>query len=228
MTLLEQISTMPPKLIIFDLDGTLIDSVPDLALSVDEMLNDLGREKAGQDKVRHWVGNGAAMLVKRALADHMTPTEIDDALFQQAHQLFLKHYQQISGLKSRLYPDVSTTLKILRDKYPYLAIVTNKPQQFTPSILNSHDLPGFDLVLCGDSLAEKKPHPAPLLHCVEHFGCSANESIMVGDSVSDIKAAQAAGIPVVCVNYGYNQGEDLSSYHPDALIERFEALLGKA
>lgn len=226
MKLLEKISTLPPKLIMFDLDGTLIDSVPDLALAVDSMLADLKREKAGADKVRHWVGNGALMLVKRALSNHMVPGEIDEATFQEAHQFFLKHYQDISGRESKLYPGVNSTLRTLRERYPFLAIVTNKPEQFTPSLLASHNLPHFDLVLCGDSLAQKKPHPAPLLHCMETLGCSLEESIMVGDSISDIKAAQAANIPVVCVNYGYNQGEDLSSYQPDALIENFGALLG--
>jgi phosphoglycolate phosphatase len=224
VTLLEEISQLTPKLIIFDLDGTLIDSVPDLASAIDAMLSDMGREKAGQNKVRHWVGNGAVMLVKRALSDHMIPKEIDEEMFQTAHRLFLKHYDEISGHESALYPHVSAILKELRKNYPYLAIATNKPKQFTPSLLASHDLPEFDLVMCGDSLDKKKPHPAPLLYCMEKFGCRPEETIMVGDSVSDIKAAKAAGIPVICLTYGYNQGEDLSSYQPDALIDHFDEL----
>lgn len=225
MTLISQISAKTPQLIMFDLDGTLIDSVPDLASAVDAMLTDLGRNAAGQDKVRHWVGNGALMLVKRALSEKMIPEDVDEDVLNQAHQRFLSHYQEISGRESKLYPHVSSVLKQLREKTKYLAVITNKPEQFTPTLLSAHHLPTFDLVLCGDSLSEKKPHPAPLLHCMEALGCSAEESIMVGDSVSDIKAAQAAKVPVICVTYGYNQGENLSSYHPDALINRFSELI---
>lgn len=225
MQLFKSLNALPTKLVMFDLDGTLIDSVPDLALAVDAMLQDLGRKKAGQSAVRQWVGNGAVMLVKRALSDKMIPDHIDEALFQKAHQLFLDHYQKISGRHSKLYPHVCDTLKELRKTHTYLAVITNKPKQFTPALLKSHDLPNFDLVMCGDSLAEKKPHPAPLLHCMEKLGCSAEETIMIGDSVSDIKAAQAAGVPVICLSYGYNQGEDLSSYQPNALIDNFNELL---
>ncbi len=225
MTLLQKLCAKPTKLIMFDLDGTLIDSVPDLALAVDEMLLDLNRKKAGVERVRHWVGNGAAMLVKRALSGKMIPHDIDAAYFQKAHQLFLGYYQEISGRESKLYPHVSETLKQLRQDYPYLAIITNKPEQFTPALLRAHDLPEFDIVLCGDSLPEKKPHPAPLLHCMEALACNVDESLMVGDSVSDIKAAQAADVPVVCVSYGYNQGEDLSTYQPNTLIDSFDELV---
>lgn len=225
MTLLENINTKPLKLIMFDLDGTLIDSVPDLANAVDAMLVDLGREPAGQDAVRHWVGNGAAMLVKRALSAKMVPDETEAILFNKAHQLFLEHYRDISGQESVLYPHVKEILQKLRQSTYYLAVITNKPEQFTPALLKAHDLPDFDMILCGDSLPEKKPHPAPLLHCMETLACGTDESVMVGDSVSDIKAAKAAGVPVVCVNYGYNQGEDLSAYQPDALIDRFDELL---
>ena len=225
MTLIEKVCSKQARLIMFDLDGTLIDSVPDLAFAVDCMLVDLQREKAGQDKVRHWVGNGAAMLVKRALSNKMIPKKVDGELFQQAYQSFLDHYQDVGGRQSKLYPHVSKTLKQLREHYPYLAVITNKPEQFTPALLKAHDLPEFDLILCGDSLPEKKPHPAPLLHCMNTLGCHVSESIMVGDSLSDIKAAKAAGVAVICVEYGYHQGEDLSSYQPEALISSFDELV---
>jgi len=209
----------------FDLDGTLVDSVPDLAFSVDAMLTTLGRPAAGVDNTRLWVGNGAAMLVKRALSDSMVPTEIEANLYEEAYELFLQNYHRINGNKSFLYPNVADTLHQLRSSLPYIALITNKPEQFTLPLLDYHRLPRFDLVICGDTLATKKPCPGPFLHCMKVLGCSVEESVMVGDSVSDIKAAQAANVPVICVSYGYNQGEDLSSYHPDHLIQDFGALL---
>ena len=209
----------------FDLDGTLVDSVPDLSFAVDAMLNDLGRPIAGLDRVSNWVGNGAAILVKRALSQQMIPLEIDESLYQEAYALFLAHYQQVNGRKSVLYPKVAETLTQIRKIFPYLALITNKPEQFTQPLLDYHRLPKFDLVGCGDTLAKRKPHPEPVLHCLNTFGCTVEESVMVGDSVSDIKAAQTANVPVICVNYGYNQGEDLSAYKPDKLIQNFGKLL---
>lgn len=209
----------------FDLDGTLVDSVPDLAFAVDAMLLALGKSVAGENKVRHWVGNGAAMLVKRALSNNMIPAALDESLYQEGYELFLKYYQQVNGTKSQLYPKVAETLIQLRNMFQYLALITNKPEQFTQPLLDYHRLPKFDLVICGDTLPTKKPDPAQLLYCLEKLGCSAEESIMVGDSVSDIKAAKAAQVSVVCVNYGYHQGEDLRIYQPDQIIQRFDELV---
>lgn len=217
---------MKTRLIMFDLDGTLVDSVPDLAFAVDAMLTDMGEPEAGIEQVRLWVGNGAQMLVKRALSRNMIPTAIEDARLAQATGYFFRHYQQVNGLKSQLYPHVSDTLKHLRKIIPYMALVTNKPEQFTLPLLDHHQLPLFDLVVCGDTLANKKPDPAQLLYCLEKFACHPLEAVMIGDSLSDIKAAQAANIPVICVKYGYNQGEDLSAYQPEFLIEDFDELLG--
>lgn len=209
----------------FDLDGTLVDSVPDLAFAVDAMLSELGEPLVGIDKVRHWVGNGALMLVKRALSQDMTPKPIDDDFLAKAMSLFFDFYQQVNGSRSKLYPEVLETLLALRKTIPFMALVTNKPEQFTQPLLDHHQLPEFDLVVCGDTLPIRKPDPAQLLYCLEKLGCRAEESLMVGDSVSDIKAAKAANMPIVCVNYGYHQGEDLSAYGPDLLIESFGELL---
>jgi len=222
---LHKICIKKPRLIMFDLDGTLVDSVPDLSFAVDAMLTSLGKPVAGLEHVRNWVGNGAAMLVKRALSRHMTPTDIEPPLYQQAYALFLEYYQQVNGSKSLLYPNVADTLTQLRTAFPYMALITNKPEQFTQPLLDFHRLPRFDLVVCGDTLAKRKPDPAPVLHCLKELGCEAEESVMVGDSVSDIGAAQAANVPIICVEYGYNQGEDLSTYRPDRLIKHFEHLL---
>ena len=226
MSTLSTFSKIKPRLIMFDLDGTLVDSVPDLAFAVDAMLAEIGEAEAGLEQVRLWVGNGAQMLVKRALSRNMIPIDIDDARLEQATGSFFRHYQQVNGLRSQLYPQVLETLTHLRNTVPYLALVTNKPELFTQPLLDHHQLPLFDLVVCGDTLASKKPDPAQLLYCLEIFGCHPQETLMVGDSLSDIKAAQAANIPIICVKYGYNQGEDLSAYQPELLIEGFDELLG--
>lgn len=212
----------------FDLDGTLVDSVPDLAYAVDAMLNELNSPKAGIDQVKLWVGNGALMLVKRALSNSMTPKDIDQSLLDKAMLLFYKFYQHVNGSKSRLYSQVFQTLKQLRQETPYLALVTNKPTQFTQPLLDHHGLPDFDLVVCGDTLLTKKPDPAQLLYCLEKLNCRPEEALMVGDSASDIKAAKAAAIKMVCVSYGYNQGENLQALEPDHIINSFGELVVQA
>ncbi|MFV1872524.1 MAG: phosphoglycolate phosphatase [Oleiphilus sp.] len=212
------------SLVMFDLDGTLVDSVPDLAFAIDDMLIHLGEEPVGSEHVRLWVGNGAQMLVKRALSRAMLPKEIDLTLLDKAMTLFFDSYQKVNGSKSQLYPYVRETLIYLRQRVPYLALVTNKPEQFTQALLDAHHLPKFDLVVCGDTLAKRKPAPDQLLHCLGTFRCEPAESIMVGDSSSDIKAAKQAGVPILCVRYGYNQGEDLRFYQPDRMIDSFDQL----
>jgi phosphoglycolate phosphatase len=225
LPLIERLCKKPPRMVLFDLDGTLVDSVPDIAWAIDAMLDALSKPAAGLEKVRRWVGNGASMLVKRALADNDHPDDIEENLYQQAFDLFLTHYEQANGRHTLVYPGVTETLAILRDQLPYLAIVTNKPMQFTQPLLKALALPTFDVVVGGDSLPECKPHPAPLLHCLEQCQCSVEEALMVGDSVSDIKAAKAANVPVICVDYGYNQGIDLRDFEPDVIVSQFDALI---
>lgn len=216
---------MRPRLILFDLDGTLVDSVPDLAFAVDAMLADIGAEPAGIDQVRLWVGNGADMLVRRALSKSMLPDAIELADFEFAKERFFHHYQLVNGAYSQLYPQVLATLIPLRETIPLMGLVTNKPEQFTFPLLSMLGLPSFDLVVGGDTLSAKKPDPAQLLYCMQKLGCKSHEAILVGDSVNDIQAAKAAGVRSVCVTYGYHQGEDLSAYRPDYLIEQFASLL---
>lgn len=209
-----------PQLVLFDLDGTLLDSVPDLALAVDRMLAALKRPLAGEALVRDWVGNGAQVLVQRALAYGDANNEPDKTLFERAFALFLNHYGQCCAEQSQLYPGVREYLNFLHERQVDMGLVTNKPISFTEVLLDEFDLRRyFSVVLGGDSLVEKKPHPLPLQHAMIARRVAAEQTLMVGDSRSDIKAAQAAGCRVVAVTYGYNHGEPVSLYQPDIIVD---------
>jgi phosphoglycolate phosphatase len=206
-------------MVLFDLDGTLVNSIPDLAYCVDEMMRQLGLPPPGQDKVARWVGNGVERLVKRALTGDFS-AEPAAGLFAQALPLFLELYAMHHSRDSRLYPEAKATLEWLRAREIHLACVTNKAARFTLPVLANLGLASyFGLVLSGDSLPLKKPDPLPLLKAAEYFLVPPENSLMVGDSVNDVKAARAAGFPVVAVSYGYNHGLDIHSAGPDAVID---------
>lgn len=221
------------RLLAFDLDGTLIDSVPDLAMAVDLTLAELDLPAAGEDQVRHWVGNGSLILLQRALTGGITnSTEANELLpldhpaLQQAHQLFLQMYDAVNGQQTRLYPGVKETLLTLQQSDLYLALVTNKPLRFVPPLLEHFGLQGiFDPLLGGDSLPEKKPHPAPLLYLTDTFQLQPGRCAMIGDSRHDIAAAKAAGFISVGVPYGYNHGEPLANHNPDLILKDLRDLL---
>ncbi|MET0029323.1 MAG: phosphoglycolate phosphatase [Candidatus Thiodiazotropha sp.] len=208
-----------PKMILIDVDGTLVDSVPDLAYCVDEMMQRLGRPVHGEDKVRDWVGNGVERLVRRALVGQLEG-EPDDADFERAYPMFLELYAENTSQRSLLYPGIREGLDYLKGEGYRLGCVTNKAAQFTLPLLRDlgiHD--DFEIIIAGDTLAKKKPDPLPLLHAAEELGVAPADALMVGDSQSDVKAARAAGFQIVCMSYGYNHGEDIRSYHPDAVID---------
>lgn len=211
-------------LIQFDLDGTLIDSVPQLAQAVNRMRVQLGFGEAGEQAVRHWVGNGADMLVRRALADALG-TEPGDELRRAARTAFDAAYDQVADQGLVFYPGVLDTLAALRRAGKRLAIVTNKPYRFVPAILAAAGLSEqFELVLGGDSLPEKKPSPAPLLHVCRQLDVDPARTLMVGDSENDVLAAQAAGMAVVGLTYGYNYGRDIADSGPNWVLSDFAAL----
>lgn len=215
-----------PALVLFDLDGTLVDSVPDLAHAIDRMLTTLGRPPAGVEAVRKWVGNGAAMLVRRALAGDMQGNPPCDAEFETAYAYFLQYYAEATADQSELYEGVEQCLTELRARKIKLGLVTNKPISFTNAMLDGFNLQHyFDVVLGGDSLAQKKPAPEPLLEAMKRCCASAAETLMVGDSESDVGAARAAGCAVVCVPYGYNHGRDIAASNPDLMISSLLELL---
>ncbi|WP_445000808.1 phosphoglycolate phosphatase [Halomonas mongoliensis] len=212
-------------LVAFDLDGTLIDSVPDLAAAVDATLSELGLPEAGEKKVSLWVGNGALKLVERALADALGETPSSERL-ALGHQRFLYHYGRDVGSRTRLYPGVVEALDALRERGLPLALVTNKPFAFIAPLLEGLGLAEhFALCLGGDSLPEKKPHPAPLLHLASHFDLAPSRCLMVGDSRHDIAAGKAAGFRTLAVPYGYNHGEPVQASGPDGMVESLAELV---
>ncbi len=217
-------SIKKPEMILIDVDGTLVDSVPDLAYCVDEMMKQLDMPVHGEAKVREWVGNGVERLCRRALIGQLDG-EPDDALFEKAYPIFLELYAENTSKRSCLYPGVEEGLDYLQAQGYKLGCVTNKAEAFTHPLLKDLGIfDRFDIVISGDTLAKKKPDPLPLLHGAEHFGVAPENAMMLGDSMSDVKAARAAGFQIICMSYGYNHGEDIRDYNPDAVIDSMAEL----
>ena len=215
------------QLLIFDFDGTLIDSVPDLADATNAMLTTLGKDTYSIETIRNWIGNGSRLLVERALVgkvevleDELTVEEAD-----HAEQIFFEAYKELSGSKTVAYPDVDSGLKQLKAAGYTLALVTNKPIRFVPKILQSfgwQDL--FSEVLGGDSLLTKKPDPAPLLHVCEALNVAPEQAVMIGDSRNDILAGQNAKMDTLGLSYGYNYGQDIRELNTTEAFDSFQAL----
>lgn len=213
-----------PDMILIDVDGTLVDSVPDLAWCVDAMMRELGLPERGEAAVRQWVGNGVPRLVERALVNDLNGMP-DKALYDKAYPIFLDLYADNTAKRSRLYPGVQEGLDDLQAAGFRLGCVTNKAEQFTLPLLRDLGLAErFEIVIAGDTLPKKKPDPLPLLHAAEHMGARPENCLMLGDSQSDVKAARAAGFHIVCMSYGYNHGEDIRDSHPDAVIDSMTEL----
>jgi len=206
-------------MVLIDVDGTLVDSVPDLAFSVDQMLTDLDMPVRGEDKVRLWVGNGLERLVKRALIDAMDG-DPDESLYQSALPLFKSHYTVNNSKRSHLYEGVKQGLDYMQSRAYRMGCVTNKASEFTHPLL--HDLgiaDYFEVIICGDDTPKKKPDPMPLLTAAQRMQVDPQRSLMLGDSCSDVRAARAAKFQIICTSYGYNHGEDIRRYGPDAVID---------
>lgn len=208
-----------PAMVLIDVDGTLVDSVPDLAYCVDEMMKQLDMPVHGEDKVRNWVGNGVERLTRRALIGQLDG-EPDDELFEKAYPMFLDLYDKNVCERSCLYDGVREALDFLKSTDVKIGCVTNKNAQFTLPILEKLGIKDdFEIIICGDTLDKKKPDPLPLLHAAEKLDATPEQSLMLGDSMSDVKAARAAGFDIICMSYGYNHGEDIRDYHPDAVVD---------
>lgn len=190
------------KAVLFDLDGTLVDSAPDLAASLDATLVAWRRAPLGLDAVRPLIGDGARALLHKGFQE--TGGQPKQNQMEEAVAFFLDHYRRNLTRLTRPFPGVPETLDILRNKACRLAVCTNKVKSLSMGILDQLELsPYFDAVIAGDSYAHKKPHPAPLLGALESLGSSRLEGVMVGDSSNDVQAAKAAGMPVLVVSFGY-------------------------
>ena len=214
-----------PRLVMFDLDGTLVDSVPDLAAAVDTMLVSLGRPPAGIDAVRNWVGNGARVLVRRALAGDLQHEGIDDAQTDQALELFSAAYAKSHDL-TQIYPGVYETLKWLHKKRIKMALITNKPERFVAPLLDQMGLGRyFKWIIGGDTLPQQKPDPAALLFVMKMAKVKPRQSLFIGDSRSDVQAAKAAGVACLALSYGYNHGRPIAEEAPALVIDDLRALM---
>ena len=208
-----------PEMVLIDVDGTLVDSVPDLAFCVDAMMNQLGMPERGERRVRHWVGNGVERLVKRALVNQIDG-EPDETLFARALPVFEALYRENTSKHSCLYQGVKEALDFLQTTTVRIGCVTNKASQFTLPLLQDLGIRDyFEIVICGDMVERKKPDPMPLLQAAEQLETEPQASLMLGDSMSDVNAARAAGFQIVCMSYGYNHGEDIRDYNPDAVVD---------
>jgi phosphoglycolate phosphatase len=210
--------------IVIDLDGTLLHTAPELAESANRMLRDMGRPPVSQDLLMSYIGNGIHWLVKRALTGDMH-AEPDAAQFDAALPIFEKHYTELACV-SKPFANVVQGLDAMKAAGFRLGCITNKVMRYTDPILKASGLaPYFDIVLAGDTLPEKKPHPLPLMHAAQFFGVPIEQLLLVGDSLSDAQAARAAGCPIVCVPYGYNHGEPVETLNVDAVIPDLTAVL---
>ncbi len=211
------------KAIMFDLDGTLINTAPEIAFAANQMLADLNQPTLSLAQITQFIGEGAQVLIKRCLTKTLG-IEPDAAFFEQAQALFFSHYAKIVG-NSLPYDGVLSGLQRLWVKDVKLACVTNKPEKFTLPLLRQSGLADFfDCVVSGDSLPQKKPHPLPLQHVCKKLDVPEYEAMLVGDSNTDIEAAHAAGCFIITVPYGYNQGKPIDESQVDAPINNLTEL----
>lgn len=213
------------ELIIFDFDGTLINSIPDLTLAINKMLLHYNLAPLTVEQVTPFIGNGAKPLVQRALNLAMPNQEVSEALFAEAFDIYYAAYSEVTCKDTFMYPGVLETLEYLDKKGYKMVICTNKPYGFIAPILDKLDIAKFFITWLGeDSLAHKKPEAAPLLHLAEITGTSLEKCLMVGDSKNDILAAKNAGIESVGVTYGYNYNESIADYNPTLVVDHFSDL----
>jgi len=210
--------TLAIRAVAFDLDGTLIDTAPDLAAAANAMLETLGHPPLSEQRVAAHIGGGIERLVEAVLAESVGREANADAR-ASATELFRCSYAGHVFERSRVYPGVADGLHALHALGVELCCVTNKHSRFTRPLLEAAGLAReFACVRCADHPDDRKPAPALLLACCEHLGVDAGELLYVGDSRTDIAAARAARCPVAVVEYGYNGGRSLADEDPDSII----------
>ncbi|AOW14504.1 phosphoglycolate phosphatase [Hydrogenophaga crassostreae] len=220
--------SLPYDLILFDLDGTLIETAPEIADAVNDTLSECGRPGVSQQQVNDWIGHGTRELLIQALAftDELSAHEVRHSnSFAAIEAVFTRHYQRRCGTRSHLYPHVSETLEALRAAGVKLVVMTNKEGRYTQTVLEAHRMaPLFDRVISGDTFPVKKPSPIGIEACLKQFATARERALFVGDSSIDVATARAGGIAVWAVPYGYNMGEPIEACQPDRVIPDFSVL----
>ncbi|WP_251863518.1 phosphoglycolate phosphatase [Achromobacter sp. Marseille-Q4962] len=205
---------------LLDLDGTLLDSIPDLAFAANAMRVELGMAPLREDVVATFVGKGVDNLVRRSLAGNLEGADPAPPEFARARDAFYRHYHLVNGEKAMVYPGVLEGLKHLRGQDLKLAVVTNKPTEFTLPLLQRTGLAGFfEAVVCGDTCPRRKPDPDQILHACELLGVRPAEAVTIGDSINDAQAGRSAGTQVLVVPYGYNEGRDVRELDADGIVD---------
>lgn len=215
------IGAAPIELVVFDLDGTLVDTAPDLAVAVNATLAEFGLPQQPEERLHAWIGGGGRMLVRRALAGGGPAAAVDDAFAEAAYRRFTEHYAACLADRSRPYPGAREVLTALAARGMALGCATNKPARFTEPLLAALALDGaFAVVVSGDTLPVMKPDPAPLLHAAERCGLAPAAAVMIGDTLADLRAARAARYgAMIWARWGYADGEDVAGAGPDAIAE---------
>lgn len=206
------------KVVMIDLDGTLLDTAEDLALAANLMLQDLGRPALSVATIKSYIGKGIERLIKRASTGDLDG-EPESQLLEKALPIYKKHYAENVHVNTKPFPGVKEGVAQLLQAGFHLACITNKSESFTLPLLQAtgfHDY--FEIILSGDSLPRRKPDPLPLTHICKHFNVQPHEAILFGDSLNDATAARAAGCHVFCVPYGYNEGHDVHELDCDAIV----------
>lgn len=212
--------------VFFDLDGTLVDSAGDIHHALAWALADLGLPSVTPQQVRDWVGRGAGRLVQCALASFALSQDAQKQLHSAVLATFMQHYEAAACIDSQLYDGVVPFLQACQQQGLHMACITNKPYIPAKKLLHALNiLTPFSLLLGGDSLEHRKPHPAPILHALQHYDLDPSQALMVGDSRNDVEAAHAAGVRCIALRYGYNHGEDIRACAPDLLLDSLAELL---
>ena len=215
----------PYQAYLFDLDGTLIDTAPDIGAALNHCLSAHRYPTVDLSLTRHWVGHGVRALVRESLIYHNRQAPDEDHL-EEMVETFLTYYERHLTDVGQPYPDVIDTLDILRERGAKLAVVTNKLTKLSVPLIEGLKMTHyFDTVVCGDSAAHPKPKPDPVYLCLQQLGVSADDALFVGDSETDVLAARAANLKVVCVRDGYNHGVDVTTLDLDGVIDSFRELL---
>jgi phosphoglycolate phosphatase len=214
------------ELVMFDLDGTLVDTAPEITDAVNAQLADLNLPPVAESSVRRWIGQGARRTLEQALQNSGRYRALPDgSVGARLVKEFMRHYEAHCGTRSRAYDSVKQTLRALSTDGVKLAVVSNKEGRFAREVLAAHDLLDFfDLLICGDSLPAKKPDPLPIRHCMERLGVMPARTLMIGDSEIDVAAARNAGVAVWAVTHGYADAESVRSAKPDRIVGGFSAI----